>query len=195
LAVVHALRSDDRISSDVRFSVRSGTLTATVHDGGAITLDFPAAVPTEATAPDGLGRALGAEPEAVYTTGALRDLLTVFDSEDVVRDLAPDIGEVERLARRDGLRGVIATAPAAPQQDGYDFVSRFFAPTVGIAEDPVTGSAHTTLGPYWSARLGRPGLTGLQASARTGLVRTTVDGDRVHLTGGAVTMFDGTLLH
>jgi PhzF family phenazine biosynthesis protein len=109
--------------------------------------------------------------------------------------LAPDIGEVERVARRDGIRAVIATAPASPPQEGYDFVSRVFAPTVGIPEDPATGSAHTALGPYWSARLGRDGLTGLQASARTGLVRTAVHGERVHVTGRAVTTFDGTLLH
>ncbi|MDQ3826343.1 MAG: PhzF family phenazine biosynthesis protein, partial [Actinomycetota bacterium] len=77
----------------------------------------------------------------------------------------------------------------------YDFVSRVFAPAVGIPEDPVTGSAHTALAPYWSDRLGRDGLTGLQASGRTGLVHTTVHGDRVHLTGHAVTILDGTLYH
>ena len=76
---------------------------------------------------------------------------------------------------------------------GYDFVSRFFAPGYGIPEDPVTGSAHTALAPYWSDRLGRASLTGLQASARTGLVHTAVHGDRVHLTGHAVTVLDGTL--
>jgi PhzF family phenazine biosynthesis protein len=195
LAAAHALHSDGRVSGDVRFSVRSGTLIARARDDGAITLDFPAAVPSEVAAPDGLTDALGARPEATYATGALRDLLAVFDSEGTVRNLAPDVGDVERLARRDGLRGIIATAPASQPQDGYDFVSRFFAPTVGIAEDPVTGSAHTALGPYWSTRLGRQDLTGLQASARTGLVRTTVQRERVHLTGRAVTMFDGTLLH
>jgi predicted PhzF superfamily epimerase YddE/YHI9 len=87
------------------------------------------------------------------------------------------------------------TAPAAEPSSGYDFVSCFFAPTVGIPEDPVTGSAHTALAPYWSQRLGRDSLTGLQASARTGRIRTTVHSDRVHLTGHAVTVLDGTLHH
>ena len=85
--------------------------------------------------------------------------------------------------------------PSGQPSSGYDFVSRFFAPAAGIPEDPVTGSAHTALAPYWSQRLGRDNLTGLQASARTGLIRTTVHGDRVHLTGHAVTVLDGTLQH
>ncbi len=98
-------------------------------------------------------------------------------------------------AGRHGFRGSIATAPAADPARGYDFVSRYFAPAGGIPEDPVTGSAHTALAPYWSHRLGRDRLTGLQASARGGLVRTAVHGDRVHLTGHAVTILDGTLHH
>jgi predicted PhzF superfamily epimerase YddE/YHI9 len=88
---------------------------------------------------------------------------------------------------------VIATASASSPDAGYDFVSRFFAPADGIPEDPVTGSAHTALAPYWSSRLGRSSLTGLQASARGGLVRTSLHGDRVHLTGHAVVVVDGTL--
>jgi predicted PhzF superfamily epimerase YddE/YHI9 len=87
---------------------------------------------------------------------------------------------------------VIATAPADAGGE-HDFVSRFFAPADGIPEDPVTGSAHTALAPYWVGRLGRDGLTGLQASPRGGLVRTELRGDRVHLTGRAVTVVDGTL--
>jgi PhzF family phenazine biosynthesis protein len=195
LAVTHALRSDNRTSGSTRFSVRSGILMAHVGDDGAITLDFPAASPIEVAAPDGLTEALGAEPEATYGTGALRDLLAVFGSEEAVRGLAPNLGEVARLTRRDGIRGVIATAPASHPEESYDFVSRFFAPALGIPEDSVTGSAHTALAPYWSARLDRNGLTGLQTSARTGHVRTAVHGERVHLTGRAITVFDGTLLH
>ena len=118
----------------------------------------------------------------------------VFSDEAAVRVLAPDFAALGHLSRRDGVRGIIATAPAGPGS-GYDFVSRVFAPGVGIPEDPVTGSAHTALAPYWSGRLGRDSLTGLQASARTGLVRTAVHGDRVHLTGRAVTVLDGTLHH
>jgi len=110
-----------------------------------------------------------------------------------VRALAPDFGAMARLARREGIRGIIATASAPGGAAGYDFVSRFFAPADGIPEDPVTGSAHTALAPFWSGRLGRDGLTGLQASARGGLVRTSLHGDRVHLTGHAVVVLDGTL--
>ncbi|MGH3983080.1 MAG: PhzF family phenazine biosynthesis protein [Pseudonocardiaceae bacterium] len=112
-----------------------------------------------------------------------------------VRALVPDVTALVHLACRDSIRGIIATAPAADPGSGYEFVSRFFAPAAGIPEDPVTGSAHTALGSYWSQRLGRDSLTGLQASARTGLIRTTVHGHRVHLTGHAVTVLDGTLRH
>jgi PhzF family phenazine biosynthesis protein len=113
--------------------------------------------------------------------------------EKEVHGMAPDFTALADLTRRNGIRGIIGTAPASDSDGGYDFVSRFFAPAVGIPEDPVTGSAHTALAPYWSDRLGRDGLTGLQASARTGLVHTTVHGDRVHLTGHAVLVLDGTL--
>src|SRR6266540_3995630 len=109
--------------------------------------------------------------------------------------LTPDLAALADLTRRDGIRGIIATAPADEPDRGYDFVSRYFAPAGGIPEDPVTGSAHTALAPYWSSRLGRDRLTGLQVSTRTGLVRTAVRGDRVHLTGHAVTILDGALHH
>jgi PhzF family phenazine biosynthesis protein len=195
LATAHALHTDGKTSGTVRFSSRSGVLVAHTRDDGTITLDFPAAPPTEVTAPDGLAGAIGAKPDAVYGTGALRDLLVAFPDEDAVRALTPDVTAVGRLTRRDGNRGIIATAPAASPDHGYDFVSRFFAPGEGIPEDPVTGSAHTALAPYWAGRLGRDGLTGLQTSARTGVVRTSVHGDRVHLSGTAVTVVDGTLQH
>ncbi|MGH8883107.1 MAG: PhzF family phenazine biosynthesis protein, partial [Stackebrandtia sp.] len=187
LATAHALHSDRGHSGTVRFSSRSGILIAHTHDDGTVTLDFPASPVTEIGVPDGLADALAAKPDCVYGTGALGDLLVVFSDEAAVRALAPDFTALAHLARRDGIRGVIATAPAANPASGYDFVSRFFAPAVGISEDPVTGSAHTALAPYWSNRLHRNNLTGLQASARTGLVRTAVHGDRVHLTGHAIT--------
>ncbi|MGH3870702.1 MAG: PhzF family phenazine biosynthesis protein [Pseudonocardiaceae bacterium] len=194
LATAHALHRDRGTSGTIRFSSRSGVLIAHTHDDGTVTLDFPAAPATKSPIPDGLADALNATPDTSYGTGALGDLLTVFPDEAGVRALAPDFPALARLTRRDGVRGVIATAPADPGE-GYDFVSRFFAPDQGIPEDPVTGSAHTALAPYWSSRLGQASLTGLQASARTGLVRTTVLGDRVHLTGHAVTVVDGTLHH
>ena len=194
LATAHALRSDCETTGTIRFSSRSGVLITHTYDDGTITLDFPAAPATEMSIPDGLIEALNAKPEAVYGTGALGDLLTVFPDEAGIRALAPDFTALACLTRRDGIRGVIATAPADPGS-GYDFVSRFFAPAQGIPEDPVTGSAHTALAPYWSSRLGRDSLIGLQASTRTGLVRTAVHSDRVHLTGHAVTVLDGTLHH
>ncbi len=193
LATAHALHSDRGTPGTVRFSSRSGVLVAHSRDDGTITLDFPAAPAVEIPVPDGLAEALGAKPDAVYGTGALGDLLTVLPDEATVRALAPDFPAVSRVTRREGARGVIATAAASDPDCGYDFVSRFFCPAQGIPEDPVTGSAHTALAPYWSARLGRDGLTGLQASVRTGLVRTVVQGDLVQLTGRAVTVLDGTL--
>ncbi|MDT5035096.1 MAG: hypothetical protein QOE03_281 [Micromonosporaceae bacterium] len=193
LATAHALRDDRRATGTVRFSSRSGVLIAHTRQDGSITLDFPAAPPTEVAAAAGLTESLGARPQGTYGTGALGDLLVVLPDEQTVRALAPDFTAVASLTRRNGLRGVITTAAASDPDCGYDFVSRFFAPADGIPEDPVTGSAHTALAVYWSDRLGRDGLTGLQASARTGLVHTAVHGDRVHLTGHAVTVLDGTL--
>lgn len=194
LATAHALHADTGQAATLRFRTRSGILTAHTQDDGEITLDFPAAVATERANPDGLAAALGVAPVAVYGTGALDDLLVLVPDEPTVRGLAPDIGGLGELTRRDGFRGVIVTAATVDAGNGYDFVSRFFAPAVGVAEDPVTGSAHTVLATFWSDRLGRDGLTGMQASARGGLVRTSVAGDRVHLTGQAVTVLDATLL-
>jgi PhzF family phenazine biosynthesis protein len=193
LATAHAMHRDRGTPGTVRFMSRSGVLVAHTSEDGTITLDFPAARLSEAPVPSGLGEALGATPQATQATGSLGDLLVVLDDEAAVRALAPDLGAIARIARRDGIRGVIATASASSPDAGYDFVSRFFAPADGIPEDPVTGSAHTALAPYWSGRLGRDGLTGLQASARGGLVRTSIHGDRVHLTGHAVVVVDGTL--
>jgi PhzF family phenazine biosynthesis protein len=190
LATTHALRSDGRIAGAVRYHTRSGVLIAHPNDDDTITLDFPAAPLTEVPIPEDLVEALGVKPEATYRTGPLRDLLTVLSDEAAVRAVAPDIAAVEALTRRDNIRGVTVTAPATE----YDFVSRFFAPGDGIPEDPVTGSAHTAIAPYWAGRLGRDELTGLQASARTGVLRLAVRGDRVHITGSAVTVVDGTLL-
>jgi PhzF family phenazine biosynthesis protein len=113
--------------------------------------------------------------------------------EAAVRSLKPDFTALADVIHRNGIRGIIVTAASADPHSGYDFVSRYFAPASGIPEDPVTGSAHTALAPYWSHRLGRDTLTGLQASDRTGLVHTAVHGDRVHLTGHAVTVLDSTL--
>ncbi len=195
LATAHALNTDSARPMTIRFASNFGLLIARTSRDGTITLDFPAAYPAEVLSPDGLAHALGAELHATYGTGALGDLLAVVDDESAVRSLQPDFAALGHLIRRNGMRGIIVTAAAADRRSGYDFVSRYFAPASGILEDPVTGSAHTALAPYWSRRLGRDNLTGLQASDRTGLVHTAVHGDRVHLTGRAVTVLEGALHH
>jgi PhzF family phenazine biosynthesis protein len=194
LATAHALHEDRGAPGTVRFATRSGVLVAHTDQDGTITLDFPAAPVTEMAVPDGLAKALGVEPEAAYDTGHLRDVLVVLRDEAAVRAVSPDFTVLAHVTARDGIRGVTVTAAASDPGRGYDFVSRFFSPADGLPEDQVTGSAHTALAPYWSERLGRDQLMGLQASARTGLVGTAVHGDRVLLTGHAVTVLDGTLL-
>ena len=187
LATTHALRSDGLLKGKVRFATRAGVLAAEADDDGSITLDFPIAPVTPITAPDGLAEALGVTPTAVFDTGALDDIVVEVADATAVRDVRPDLTRLAELTRR----GVAVTAPGP--EDGIDFISRFFAPAVGVPEDPVTGSAHTALAALWSARLGRDELVGLQASARSGVVRTRVVGDRVLLTGHAVTTLEGTL--
>ncbi|MFJ1608477.1 PhzF family phenazine biosynthesis protein [Streptomyces sp. NPDC088253] len=194
LATAHVLRTERGLLGTVRFSSRQhGILVTHADEEGSITLDFPAATGTPTPVPEGLPEALAAKPEATLHAPALGHLLVVLPDEATVRAVAPDWNAVADLTRRAGLRGVIITAPSAEPGLECDFVSRFFAPASGIPEDPGTGSAHTVLAPYWSARLGRDRLTGLQASERTGLVGTVLHGDRVHLTGNAVSVMDGTL--
>jgi predicted PhzF superfamily epimerase YddE/YHI9 len=149
-----------------------------------IELDFPARIPEEIRPPDGLAEALGCEP--VLVARAARDILALAADEPTVRRLSPDFG---RLGRVDA-RGVIVTAASGE----YDFVSRFFGPSVGIDEDPVTGSAHCCLCPFWAERLGKPAMVGYQASARGGVVSVTLEGDRVKLAGSAVTTLRGEFL-
>jgi PhzF family phenazine biosynthesis protein len=193
LATAHALHEDRGTPATVRFTTRGGILIAHSFAEGGVTLDFPASPPVKAPAPVGLADALGAEPVEVYRTGALRDLLVVLRDEPAVRGVVPDLTAIARIERQDDVRGVIVTARADQDSAGYDFVSRFFAPADGIPEDPVTGSAHTALAPYWAERLGKDALVGLQASKRSGVVHVAVRGDRVLLTGDAVTTFDGVL--
>jgi PhzF family phenazine biosynthesis protein len=193
LATTHALHSDGLVDSEVRFTSRSGLLIAEIAADGTITLDFPAAIVTEASVPEGLEKALGVTPISTHSTGALRDLLVVLPDEQAVRAVAPDLTAIAGINQRENIRGIVVTAAAAEAGSGYDFVSRFFSPNDGIPEDPVTGSAHTALAPFWADRLGRTDLAGWQASTRGGLVRAVPVGDRVRLTGRAVTVLDGTL--
>jgi len=195
LATAYAMHTDRGGPGTVRFASRSGVLITHSHADGTVTLDFPAAALEPAGLDDRLAAALGAAPAAAYRTGALGDLLLVLPDEAAVARLAPDITALAEVGGELGVRGVIATAAAADPAAGYDFVSRFFVPTVGVAEDPVTGSAHTALAPYWSARLGRDRLTGRQTSRRGGTAHTAVRGERVELTGAAVTVWDGRLHH
>ena len=188
LATAHVLQHP----GTARFSTRSGVLTATAAESGAYMLDFPTARLTPMTLDPELAKALGADVVSVHHTGpGTDDLLVEVPSEAAVRDLAPDLIAVARFSQR----GIIVTAAAASPDTGYDFVSRFFAPAAGVAEDPVTGSAHTALAPFWSQRLGgRTELVGFQASRRGGLVSVSLRGDRTQLTGKAVTTIDGELL-
>lgn len=166
----------------VRFSSRSGPLDVE-RDGGRIVLDFPSLPAEPCPAPEGLAEALGREPSAVLRA---RALLAVFDDAAAVRALAPD------MARLAAFPKVIVTAPAAPD-DGCDFVSRFFAPALGVPEDPVTGSAHCTLVPYWAQRLGRTQFHARQVSRRGGELWCEDRGDRVRMGGRAVTYMTGEI--
>ncbi|MER8114569.1 PhzF family phenazine biosynthesis protein [Streptomyces sp. NPDC094031] len=191
LATAHVLHTTGAHEGPVRFATRSGVLVATPAGDGALTLDFPTAPLTPVAVPDGVAEALGAEPVAVFDTGAaVGDLLVELADEKTVRELTPD----HKALAAYSARGIIATARADDPSRGYDYLSRCFFPNVGIDEDPVTGSAHTALAPHWSARLGQADLTGLQASPRTGLVRTGLRGERTLLTGRAVTVIEGELL-
>jgi PhzF family phenazine biosynthesis protein len=187
LASAHRLWEEGLAQGTIRFHTRSGILAASRSADG-IELDFPSQPPREAPAPQGLAEALRA-PFVWTGANALGDLLVELEDERAVRDLAPDFAALGRIPAR----GIVVTAAAGRPGSGHDFVSRFFAPQVGIDEDPVTGSAHCALAPFWSARLGRDELVGWQASPRGGIVRTRLAGDRVGLGGRAVTVWKGEL--
>ncbi len=169
----------------VTFHSRSGPLRV-ARDGDLFTLDFPARPPVAIAEPEGLAVALGAAPRAVLRA---RDTVAVLDSSEAVRRLSPDM---ERLKGIGGF-AVCVTAPGGGRDADVDFVSRFFAPAQGIPEDPVTGSSHCTLVPYWAARLGKTVLRARQASPRGGDLRCALDGDRVRIGGRAALVLSGTL--
>jgi PhzF family phenazine biosynthesis protein len=187
LASAHFLWETGRLAPDAlaRFHTRSGLLTAR-RDGDWITLDFPSTPPTEAVTPHDLVEGLGATPDWVGRT--IFDVFALFEDATLVRAMKPDFGLLGRVPAR----GIIVTAPG--DRPGVDFISRFFGPEVAVPEDPVTGSAHCALAPYWGARLGRDRMTGYQASKRGGYVKVEVKGDRVLLGGQAVTVVRGELV-
>jgi PhzF family phenazine biosynthesis protein len=189
LASAHCL-FEDGVEGPIRFATRSGVLTVDRKADGSLAMDFPAWFSSEFKEAQGaVEEALGAPVAWTGRTDNGYFVLALLADESSVRDLQPDLDAVSRL---DATVGLIPTAPADPGRE-YDFVSRVFAPQAGIPEDPVTGSAHTVLAPYWADRLGRASLTGCQVSPRSGLVGVELRGDRVTVTGHAITVSDGTL--
>lgn len=173
------------LDAEARFHTRSGVLTAVLKDTW-IEMDFPSEPERQEVPPQELMTALGVMP--LYAgRNRLKDYLVEIESENVLRRLTPDF----TLLKTVPMRGVMVTARSITKK--YDFVSRFFAPRVGINEDPVTGSAHCCLGPYWQKKLKRDQLLGYQASARGGEVRVRVAADRVLLSGKAVTVMRGEI--
>jgi PhzF family phenazine biosynthesis protein len=187
LASAHVLWESGRLALDdtAKFHTRSGVLTA-VRQGDWIELDFPATPDERVQPPAGLLDALGVSPR--YVGRSRFDYLVELETEVDVRRIQPDFRGLKAV----GTRGVIVTSRS--NTDGVDFVSRFFAPASGIDEDPVTGSAHCCLAPFWSTRLNRNEFLAHQISARHGVLKVRLDGDRVKLAGQAVTVWQGELL-
>jgi predicted PhzF superfamily epimerase YddE/YHI9 len=165
----------------IEFETRSGTLSVERKDG-LLAMNFPSIVPKPCPAPDAMIQGLGRKPIEVL---AAEDYIAVFETESEIRALSPNLAKLCEL----GLRGVCATAPGL----AVDFVSRFFGPKVGIPEDPVTGSSHCEIAPYWSAKLGKTTLNALQVSKRGGSVQCKVSGNRVILSGSAVTFMEAEI--
>jgi len=189
LASAHVLWEQGHLSPNepARFHTKSGLLTA-AKSGTWIEMDFPATTPKPDAAlnREEMESALGIKVKSVWRSRF--DCMAEVESEEAVRALRPDITKIGRLQAR----GLIVTSRASGKD--CDYVSRFFAPAAGVDEDPVTGSAHCCLGPFWKERLGRDNLVGYQASARGGFVRTRCEADRVFLSGQAVTVLRGELI-
>jgi len=186
LSTAHILWETGVLAPDrpARFHTQSGLLAAT-KQGTLVELDFPANPPTPVEPPEGLHAALGAP--TTYIGKTRFDLLVELETDGAVRRLQPDFERVKAL----DFRGVIVTARSG--SESFDIVSRFFAPSIGVNEDPVTGSAHTALVPYWGRKLAKDRLVAFQASPRSGVLRCTLAGDRVRMAGPAVTVIRGEL--
>ena len=187
VASAHVLWQDGHLpeGQQARFHTKSGLLTAD-RAGDWIELDFPAKIATACEPPPELLPALGIA-EAKFVGKNVFDYLVEIESDAALRALSPDHSTLRKLP----VRGIIVTAKSTSPE--FDFISRFFAPGSGIDEDPVTGSAHTALAPYWAGILGKQEMTGFQASARGGVVKVRMAGDRVKLGGQAVTVMTGVL--
>jgi PhzF family phenazine biosynthesis protein len=190
LASAHILWEAGHLQANqqARFFTRSGLLTAE-RKGDWIEMDFPAKLAEQTDAPPNLLRALGISAQQIQYIGKnVFDYLVEVATEDIVRSIQPDFPLLSAVQAR----GVMVTSRASTP--GYDFVSRFFAPQVGVNEDPVTGSAHSCLTPYWSQKLGKQEMVAYQASPRGGILRVHASGDRVQLGGQAVTVLRGEFL-
>jgi PhzF family phenazine biosynthesis protein len=189
LASAHILYEEKLLplNRQARFYTLSGLLTANYHeDTGVIELDFPAKTVVPCKPPSGLLEALGVKP--IFVGHSDDDYLIEVESEEEVKEVSPDFGRLIQVS----CRGVIVTALSTVKN--YDFISRFFAPAVGVNEDPVTGSAHCRLTPYWQAKLKKNEFIAYQASKRGGFLQLAAAGDRVRIGGKAVTVLKGELI-
>lgn len=186
LASAHVLleKGYAKPGQEIKFYTKSGLLTAK-DDNGFIQLNFPVTPEKEAEAPDILIEALNIKP--IYNGKNIFDYIVEVESEETVRNILPDFTKLMKV----DMRGVIVTARSRE----YDFVSRFFAPGIGVLEDPVTGSAHCCLGPYWNKKLRKDEFIAYQASKRGGVLKVKVAGDRVLISGKAVTVMEGSIYY
>ncbi|WP_445383466.1 PhzF family phenazine biosynthesis protein [Robiginitalea sp. IMCC43444] len=173
--VIYSTKADT--TSPIKFKSRERGILEVHKEGSWLVLDFPSEKPETVDEPTGLFEAIGLNPTALYK--GLTDYMLIYENEDQIRSLQVDFTKLNRIPAR----GVIASAPG----DTEDFVSRFFAPQSGVPEDPVTGSAHTLLIPYWAKRLGKNKLSARQLSARGGELKCEFHGDRVRIAGQAIT--------
>jgi PhzF family phenazine biosynthesis protein len=188
LATAHVIWETELMMPDeeIRFSTRSGILKAR-KDGEWIALDFPEEAPVACKLSKEVQKAIGTK--VVWSGENRMDLVVELESEEAVRNLKPDLEGLKGF----GKRGLIVTAAAASAESAYHFVSRFFDPAEINAEDPVTGSAHCALAPYWGAKLDRTAMVGYQASPRGGMVKVRLRAGRVELRGKAITIFQGVI--
>jgi PhzF family phenazine biosynthesis protein len=186
LASAHILWETDTVpeQKEIRFQTRSGLLTVSKQKDW-IEMNFPARSIKMAAENEGLIDAVGAIPEEIYQSGD--NLLLVYENEQTIQTLKPNFAALKEY----DFHGIIVTSPALSPQ--FDFISRFFAPRLGINEDPVTGSSHCTLAPFWREKLHKDSMIAFQASARGGILKVRVSGERVYISGKAVTVF-GTVL-